>query len=213
MSRVHEVKVYTTPAAFTAAFQPRLPLQRIIGVSGPDGDLWADMPDTLGKGWYDPTQAKETAIALEDGMRHRLPELFEKHFVPPLTEQPSYNCHSFALALRGISLSITDATDLAGNLIQHQPRPTDVLNVGQLGIIGGKPTAYHRRKAEHSVIGLGRNSELCLSVLGDFGILAIAHCQDMLEEYRPGYAVSPEDADMEFELFAINAAELREVEA
>lgn len=196
-----EARVHTVPYTMLLeklGTDARLDCDVIVGVETREETLWQlELPKNPAQilPSFNREQARETVIPLKGHMRG-LPDFFKAYLLQRghggSRDFQTYDCHFFAQSMSSESgpyhtLRRLDLTESLANraLRGAALAQTARLGLGQVGIFGFKAYAEDGPvDAQHSVIGLGEESDACLQVIGRSGPLAMSGLGEALEFYR-----------------------------
>lgn len=201
------VKLYTTESNYVGIGNrpTATPYRRVVGISVGEGmpqEKWTPARNRNTLEVYSPSDVDMLKIDATERFASKLFSFFSKYYVegPNQPPQPEItgipyeydperyltNCHRFGYWMRGSAVAQFDPLPEAPDfVVQEGIKAQPNFPLGKHAVIGSGA-------AVHSVVGLGRETEDCIQVLGTGSNLGIDTYQNTLSYYDPdqikGYA-------------------------
>ena len=155
--------VYTVPSKISApGTELDEPYRQVVGIESAQGVLWTSLDAARGIQQYIPEEAEQYSLPVTPETRDRI------------------NCHRWAQTIEG-GVGITAPP----KHIVERGVLVDRLALGQHGVIGYK-TADGVIRADHSVSGLGEESDAALQALSVDGPVGIVGLDQIKRHYDKG---------------------------
>jgi hypothetical protein len=163
-----------------------LTYKKIVGLQYPEKKLW--IPD----GESQATEAEELKIDMTPELRDRLLGFFAHYLADS-------NCHRFANFMS--TGEITPDTP-HGEIVEAGEK-VETLDMGQHGVMGyftGKQAELH---ADHSISGLGHETDQALQVTRYQGDLGMARIADLVRVWKPISVSADNPMPYEYGIYAL----------
>lgn len=210
MPTLERVTLHTVRSTWSGQIKNPLanPYRRILGIESGDEQLWS----RVGPLDHDMRDLKRQAVTEElevpDNFKQRLISFFERFLADrarterryetnnglnspnPVTGY-GYNCHRFAFWMRGVG----EVQDIVvpgplEHIIEEGIVVENPLALGQHAVVGVRVAMTGKGYADHSLIGLGEDTNDCLQVSGARGYMGIDTYARTLENYSAPYLPS-----------------------
>jgi len=171
--------VYTVPSKISApGTELDEPYRQVVGIESAQGVLWTSPDAARGIQQYIPEEAEQYSLPVTPETRDRILGMWASHYM--VDPQDRINCHRWAQTIEG-GVGITAPP----KHIVERGVLVDRLALGQHGVIGYK-TADGVIRADHSVSGLGEESDAALQALSVDGPVGIVGLDQIKRHYDKG---------------------------
>lgn len=198
-----QASLYTIPSTWIneTAGALSVPYRRIVGISQEvlqPNTIWAVSEPGLSKTQFTKQDATAEKIELDEVHMRRLISFFNRYFV----EQPTamqedaanyedYNCHRFGYWMRGVpAASRHTLPDAPDHIVAEGYEVKGFLPAGKHGVTGSRTDYALAGAALHSLVGLGRERDDCLEVIGGGGFMGIDTYDNVLAWYNQDQSVN-----------------------